>query len=201
MKKISFVFLLLTLALPLFAEDLNPPPWRGHLRSTLQIWEFEENNSNPLPDLYDGPFNPQPADVIPVGGDQWLPDLDGMTGVWPLSGEIYVPIENFPEPLDQKLIWVQLTWKTKGNQPATEASGDNGPMVAGNLIGQTALDQGWYHSTYQIILQPNPSEELVHIYGAIYLDEMVIDTICIPEPATVVLMTMGGFLAALRKRK
>ncbi len=200
MKKILLTFLLSTLVLPLFADDLNPPAWRDASRSTLQIWEFSLNDVNPLPDITTNPF-PQPADVMPFAGDSWLDVYQGRQGVWPLSGEIYVPIWNYPEPLDEKRIWIQLTWRTKGSGPLLEASVPGGPMVDGSQIGDTILlPDGWNHSTYEIVLTPNPPEELVHIYGAIYLDEMVIDTICIPEPATMFLMAMGGFIA-LSKRK
>ena len=200
MRKIPIVLLLFTLALPAWAVDLNPPVWRDNPRTTLQIWEFNINDVNPMPDDYVGPFDPQPADVKPYGTDSWLADYHGHQGVWPLSGEVFVPIINFPESLDEKRIWIQLTWRSKGGQPAVEASADQIPWVDGYQIGEASqLADGWYHSTYEIVLNPNPPEEMVHIYGAIYLDEMVIDTICIPEPTTVALLSIGGLLA-LRKR-
>lgn len=202
MKRGVFLFFVLGVSFSALGLDLVQPEWRGHPRSTLQIWEFNTPDMNPVPDLYQGPFNPQPADIIPIAGDSWIQEKDGYIGIWPLSGEVYVPIYNFPEPLDYKLIQIQLTWTTKGSMPNVEASGDDGPMIPGTLLSETLLDDlGWYHSTFQIVLQPNPIQELVHVYGAIYLDEMVIDTICIPEPATLGFMAVGGlFLLGLRKK-
>ena len=199
MRRLMLIFMLCVFAASAFALDLNPPNWRTAPRTTFQLWGFDTNNANPLPDVYFGPFNPLPADVRPLAGHEWIAALDNRTGVWPLSGQVFVPIKNFPEPFNEKLIWIQLTWTTKGGVPVTEASGDNGLMVDGTLLSEVPLANGWTHSTYQITLQPNPTQELVHIYGAIYLDEMVIDTICIPEPATLSLLIAGALFAA-RKR-
>ena len=58
----------------------------------------------------------------------------------------------------------------------------------------------WVHSTYLIHLEPNPAWEIVKIDGTLVVDEIVIDTICFPEPAAMGVLAVGG-LALLRRRK
>ena len=48
-------------------------------------------------------------------------------------------------------------------------------------------------------IEPNPAFEIVRIDGAVMVDEIVIDTICIPEPASLALLGLGG-LALMRRR-
>ena len=186
------------------ALDLDPPDWRGHERSTYQFWDFSTADLAPLPeDGYENPFGPLPADVQPASGI-WYSEKDGHFGVFPLSGNIYVPIYNFPEPWDQKIIQVQLTWLSKTDGvPQIEAMGDDGVWMDGVHIAEkdVVLDQGWMHSTYLVILQPNPTQETVHIFGDIYIDDLVIDTLCIPEPATLALMIFGAIMLVAEQKK
>lgn len=201
MKRTMYVLLLSSLSLPtLAALDLNPPDWRGHERSTYQYWDFSTDNQTPEPEDYKGAFQPLPAEVYPSSGS-WNDELEGHTGVFPLSGDIYVPVYNFSEPLNEKIIWIQLTWLSKGWTPLVEAKADSLDIqtvipewTTGFLIDEQVLNDGWTHSTFKVILRPNPSQELIHIYGSIYIDDLVVDTLCIPEPATLVLMAMGSFL-------
>jgi len=49
-------------------------------------------------------------------GQEWLPVWGGREGVWPLSGTIEVPINNYPPPNPWKDIWVQVTWAKQTQQ-------------------------------------------------------------------------------------
>jgi hypothetical protein len=187
------------------ADDLNPPAWRGGARTTFGEWEFSTSNSTPSPEAgYLYPWGLPTTQVTPGLFQNWMDTWDGRQGVWPLSGEIDVTIPNNPEPLPYKDIWIQLTWAQQAPNVYPDVS-ETRFNVPSTLIEQTPLPGGWYHSTYEIILQPNPDWEKILITGAINVDEMVIDTRCVPEPGTIALMVLGsvavGGWSLVRRRR
>lgn len=189
-----FVLVLANLS---FGDDLYPPSWRGQPGSTFGEWEFSTPDPNPLPDLGHYPWGPPTTQVTPGFLQSWVPSLNGRQGAWPLSGEIYVTIPNQPALNPYKDIQVQLTWTEQqpGNRPAVTETRFN---VGSTLIHEIPLPGGWMHSTYLIHLEPNPDWERILISGGITVDEMVIDTICAPEPMTAGLLIVGAML--LRRR-
>ena len=140
---------------------------------------------------------------------QWNPVVfqghDVGYGVIPLSGWIDVIVDNHdPRPENEKWIRIQLTWINQpgGNGlPPTVTVEDllNGGPFDVPSIGNIPLGMGWTHTTYEIILPQNPVDEWVYIDGDVFVDELVIDTWCIPEPGSMALIGIG--LLALLKRK
>lgn len=186
-----------------FADDLVPPPWvRQSDGTTFQSWDFSTSDSEPVPDSV---YNPYGDPALRVKTDyQWS------DGAWPLSGEIDAYIPNRPYPFEAKEIWLQLTWKEEDlcpdpflpPQPIIGVT--SFPMFESMnmvLIEEIDLQDDWKHTTFAIDLYPNPEAEWISIKGDISVDQLVIDTRCIPEPATIVLLGIGTLITAFRKRR
>jgi hypothetical protein len=99
-------------------------------------------------------------------------------------------------------MWVQITWRPQdqGMVPVIEnlvpAPHQDYPV---SIVEEELLADGWFETTFTWRISPNPVDEMFRISGSIDVDELVIDTWCIPEPATLMLLAFGGLL--LRKRK
>ena len=206
------------------ADDLLPPSWprlgQQNL-STSAEWEFLAGASGPgaEPDgddvdliVGDGGGGP----YVEAGeGMTWEPEVgaghgdpwaDGRAGSWvagPAGGtlEFYVPNWIDVEPL--KLIHVQIAFDSPGGTGHPMVSGVWGfdPTV-GNVNG--TQDQGvstgpnFRYEDWRIV--PNPDWEWVILDVPPYavIDQVVIDTISIPEPGTLSLLSLCG-LALLRR--
>lgn len=206
MRKLVVVSLALALlgSTVVYADDLFPPPWRGHPRSTFALWEFNYPGDPtapgyyPFPDQWYNPFGPPTVNVYPGPGMEWLPEYQGHQGVWPLSGEMTFFLPNFPDPYLEKRIWLQVTFQNQAGGGGGFVD-TNPPMDSFETQQFLDLGDGWYHQTIEIVIRPNPEFEFLFLYGDINVDQVVIDTICIPEPASLGLLALLAPLA-LRRR-
>jgi len=209
-------------AAPLSADDIAPPWWRDKHpnheinRSTLQQWEFAAGLGNPLAEP--GFLSP-PSSVDPIAGVEpgstWIDDDPDSSrqGLWALTedesaGMINLFISNYTDGPEKK-IRIQLTWKPRPHiLPPPE---DGSPLISAftnlslipvyaELLSERPLAEDWIHSSYLIVVRPNPSSEIITLSGDILVDEVVVDTIC-PEPGTLLLLGAGvPFLARARRR-
>lgn len=189
------------------ADDLFPPPWRNQAGTTLQEWTFPDANQNPPPDVVINPYGMPGAQVWPGTGQWWWAMWGGRMGVWPLSGamEFTIPNQNIPNPY--KDIWIQITWAKQAflSEPVlSSVPGGTVELVRQVDLGPTGepppAGANWWHSTYKIRIYPNPASEVIRIDGTVMVDQIVIDTICVPEPATMALLGLGS-LVLLRRRR
>lgn len=204
---VCLVVLGLGLVNAVMADDLYPPPWRGQPGSTFQQWEFSTPNPITPPDLMNNPYGVPSAHAYPGTSQNWIDQWGGRQGMWPLSGTIEVNIPNNPIPNDYKDIWVQLTWARQVPSSAPVVwemnSGIHGSVIHDMPLAPTGYpypNDLWYHTTFLIHLPYNPTFEIVKIDGTLVVDQLVIDTICAPEPASLALLMLGG-VAVLRRRR
>ncbi len=183
------------------ADDYNPPDWRGQENTTFQRWEFGDENPNPAPDLLDNPLGDP---TLQVAGSApftlWLAQDSDRSGVWKFEDYVQITIQNFDEQRPYKEIWIQLTYSADADPLISTVPGSTGGDAP---IDKEQVGTLYWHATYSLRIEPNPDQETIYIQPrncTTFIDEIVIDTICVPEPLTVCLLGLGG-LALLRKRR
>ena len=196
--------LILSVLVILSADAFSGPVVK---RTTSQQWSFPDGNFGPvLPDAgWDNDFGDPTlwvGDRAVFGNGAWAIKRDEI--------DIFIPNYTDTSPDSMKEMTVELTW-----QGANLVTIPNYPEKPGVVVvpdGQydlitiepgedVQLGGGWKKTVFTIDIWPNPSSEWVMIKGDIYLDQVVIKTECIPEPATLALITGGAFLAVRRKRQ
>jgi len=212
MRRVMSMLVVLLLAVPALAEDLYPPPWRGQPGTTFQHWMFSQPGSPPgtyWPELVNNPFGTpsivDPWEPRPPYG--WFSEWAGMQGVLVPYWELTTEIMNYPEPLPWKDIYVQVTWYD-GIGPGGWDCIQPMPYYCGTYqfteVSTTPLFGDWYHSVFTYRVEPNPPWECIEFwpypdpYGYIAVDQIVIDTWCVPEPASLLLMAVAGVLVRRR---
>jgi len=195
-----------------WGEDINPPPWRGDAGSTQQVWEFSTNAQPALPDIS---INSNGMGEVLVTGsfstgtqwfDEWPLTESTHQGVWGYErGEnMIATIPNFDVENPIKDIQVQLTyWADFAPTVSVLPEGDELNPQTMLKVDEIVGTDGYSTAIYQLTIEPNPTWEEIWIRPTnctTYIDELVIDTICIPEPGTILLLGLGG-LSLLKRRR
>jgi len=200
-----------------FAQGIivTNPPWSSTAPNTThQAWEFTTptyDPLNPYPQVNDNPYC-NPTIYFSDGTSYWdgsttdLPLIPGPLGdpitSWHVDvngGGFTLGIPNAPDPNPWKHIFYQVTSDKAPNPsgPTTSPPGTHRPGTAFQHAG------GWYTYTGQIDITPNPLYEYITFTfpASTNIEEIVIDTICVPEPITLGLLGVGGLMMLRRRQK
>ncbi len=210
------------------ADDVMPPPWGGMLNSQWAEWDTW--NGGMAGDIPSDIFSANPQTLGPPvarSSGQYLGQFQGRLDVIEMNqhDDLTFMLDNFDDPNPEKRIWLQVTyWIGLEMTPETSFFGVNlwlpssptdpifVPAFPGSPNFITRVEHidditreltGWATDVYEFIIQPNPDWEQIGLkfdaYPA-YVDQVVIDTICVPEPATMGMLAIGAGMFVRRRR-
>ena len=219
MLKFTSLFAAILICVSTYADNFAPPPWVGQPLSYHAEWDFPSYTdiSNPDSESDGGPINneflyDQFSTHIDYDGPGWVWDVaDGDGGVTkPGGGSFGINTINWVDELPLKYVRVQLTFT--GLAPdVPHAQGFSFDLYHGG--GATTTDHGLFasdlpvfvdanHAYWDITMIPNPDWEqiVVNVPQGTIIDQIVVDTISIPEPSTMTVLALGAFLVLRRRR-
>ena len=214
-KRLVALTLALVVVIPAAADDLNPPEWRGQSETVFAEWDFPTSGDiNPDSDSY---FGPGYLDTYVWDEESWTyhNTYEGRQGVWEINGNGGWDVANYEPTLGGKYIQVQITYY--GNLEGMYAYAEDFiPEYIEETVDFTVdstqdLENGW---TYALLTGQfttfNPDMEAYYPYasgqepptGGLYVDQIVIETLhySTPEPATMMLLGLGGLMVIRRRR-
>lgn len=194
------------------ADDRNPPPWRWQFRTVSAEWDFgsADNPAEPNRWEYYGDragsllYNPDlhRANIQIHDDFEWEPGQ----GLWRNNSSteltISFDITNWVFDGDSKRLRIQVTYL--GNRPETFRVygwvGDDqhwGQKVPGQHEGNGYYFEDW---TFPDV-NPNYEEIILMVPPQTAIDQVVIDTQCVPTPGTMAVSGAGLALLAKRRRR
>jgi hypothetical protein len=198
-------FILLVILAVCSTEVLSAPVADPY--TTSQQWSFSTWNYGPvLPDAGWVNNNGDPLLVVSTSSN-WNASVGQRGGVWTLNGEMDFIIPNYPDTTrPEKDIWIDVVWKGAGKSSfipdkpliGIECDYDSVTIQREDILRS---DDGFTTTRFTLNVFPNPSTEWIVLKGDIMVDSISIDTICIPEPATLSLLLGGAFMAIRRSIK
>ena len=213
MNKLVVLGAFISMFLPVVtsAHDVFLPDWRGLEGTTYQEWRFDNDTNPAVPEVINNDYGIATASItVGLMGSGWLDDpmLGTQTGVWDIGGDdgqILLDIDNRPLALDYKEIWLQVTYyQSIGGAPIVDVPGAQLVSSQTVLIEEDIMGMGWYLDQSVWRIEPNPSHEQVILTGdsgGSVIDQIVVDTYCVPEPASIVLLILGSFVAFKKRRQ
>ena len=196
------------------ADDVMWPPWVDQDGTVAAGWGDWTGFPGPMPpDWWESnpSVSPDPcAWGATYDSAEFLPDYMGRDDVVKLTGDedLMFRMPNFFRENPLKKIWIQVTYyqTDPGQYPWFEVTADIVGMSDPFLEDEIDWQDGWVTEAWSFEIWPNPLSEDIElnfagpdVYPA-YVDQVVIDTQCIPEPTTIALLGIGA-LSLLRRRK
>ncbi len=210
MVRVAPVSLGVVLAVLVCACATAMPTWQteplGQPPTTYQLWTFDDADNPAAPEVAANAYGSPVAVLEGQGtGDEtfgWYRTYDGRDGVWHAEAlTIVLTVPNRPDQDEYKEVWVSAI--VQGLVTAARVT----PIPAGDAViplGQTLTDVGggWSRLDIGWRIEPNPNSEIIcmALFGTGgSIDQVEVHTICVPEPATLLLLGIGGLL--LRRRR
>lgn len=211
------VFVLVTglaiLAGPALADDVFPPVWRGETNTVFAEWDtWEGFNTTPTP-FYPDMWTSNPEgltspDAQAYGTAAYLPSYESRSDVVQINGlnQIDFLMPNFiGEDLTE--LWIQLTYWVADTTDITfllDTDPYTGAIFGPQFEGTFEHEYGWVTEAYSFTILPSVASELITLDFAgaasmpVYLDQIVIESVAVPEPAALALFAVA--LVLLRRR-
>ena len=211
MKKIS-IFLICQLILVLLIGTTQAAPiWRtdpcGVPPTTYQKWTFDTSANPATPEIDLNEYGDASMSIY-VEGDIWGPaghktTWNGRDGVWHGDiAQLTITVPNRQETDIYKEIWAEVgfqgllvDWDIL--DPVA------GVTYLGQAINEDPAQDGWFVLDIGWRIEPNPNTETMYLEfwnSGANIDYVVIDTICIPEPMSILILGLGGLALVRRKR-
>ena len=200
---------------PAMADDLKPAGWRGEPLSVMAAWEFIPSYMPP-----DSPFAPNMFSAIGDGDPShelwdgfstyelasnmtWWADgnsygLIGLAG----GGSMELAVQNWIDDEPEKRIQIQITFGGAGAAFVSGIQGtDNAVAYQGGFLAGRLLDDRHWVEKWRI--KPNPDWETIEVLvpEGTWVSEIVVDTVSVPGPATLLPLGLGGLAVLRRKRR
>jgi len=217
-----FVVIFLFVASTAPADDLTPPSYRGQSGYTTQEWDFMTSGFEGAYIGTDGTggisYNPYGTSMAAVAGGAYLSGTGpGPGGAWQGFQQIACNAPNSGVDFTKtKNCRVQVTYydSYNGTAPTIIQDYDSSEWTRQYASTPTSIGgSGWYYyyedwtctqcTSAESILFNNPYDVITEEdeYNAYAISEIVIDTVCVPEPASIVMLVAAGGLLIRRRRR
>ncbi len=205
MKYLSFVMgLCLVLSAACWAGFVEIP---AGATATYQEWHFTTNANPAAPEVDDNPIADFPELKAQVRGAFFAPNLVWEDGIWKdsaLTITIDIPNNRVPNPYKSILVQMMirgdivLSW-------IRDSEGKDFDRLS-RLVEPAGCNQDWFLVTDEWRIEPNPPFERL-CYGLngvngmpAMIDWVKVHTVCVPEPASMGLLAVGGCCLLRLKR-